>query len=421
MPKKTQSERRPSEREPRWLTAGVASVGATSFLSDSGHEMVTSVLPAFVTGMLGGSAAALGVIEGCADALTGLCKLAGGPAADDPRGRQRLASGGYTTTAIATAAIGLATAVWQVGVLRAVSWAARGFRSPARDALLADLAHENARGRAYGVERAGDNIGAVVGPLLGGVLVAWVGLRTTILLSVIPGLLAAVAIVFAARQARHLYTEPAIRRRMRDGYRRLRGTGIGRALIPAALFEGGNLAATLLILRANQLLIGGGMGAVAAISLTTALYAAFNAAAAIVAIPAGHLVDRVGARPVLAGGAASYVIAYLGFAFVSPTSADGAAWWLLGCFVLGGLGIGLGETSQSTLGAGAVLQHLRGSAFGLFGLVQAGGDVAATLVGGVLFTLISPAACFGYAAVWMVASAVTASTLRVPRSTRLDR
>lgn len=414
MRQQTPSDRE-RNREPRWFTVGIGSVGATSFFSDTGHEMVTSVLPAFVIGTLGGSAAALGAIEGCADALTGLSKLAGGPLADDPRRRQRLASGGYTVTAIATAAIGFATMVWQVGVLRSVSWAARGFRAPARDALLADLAGPDARGRAYGVERAGDNIGAVVGPLLGGVLAAWVGLQMTIFVSVVPGLLAAAAIVFAARQARRLHTEPVTRQRLRDGYRRLRGTGIGRALIPAGLFEAGNLAATLLILRGNQLLIADGISTVAAVSLTTILYAAYNAAAAVTAIPAGHLVDRVGARPILAVGAISYVIAYLGFAFITPNGHGTTIWIVLGCFVLGGAGIGLGETAQSTLIAGTVPPQLRGSAFGLFGLVQAGGDVAATVVGGTLYTLVSPVACFGYAAAWMAASAVCASTLRERR------
>ncbi|MFT4297006.1 MAG: MFS transporter [Micropruina sp.] len=157
----------------RWLTPGIASVGAASFFSDAGHEIATSVLPSFVTGVLGGSAAVLGVIEGVSDALTGVTKVVGGPLANDPARRRSMATGGYLVTAAATSAIGAATGVWQVGVLRALAWGARGLRSPARDALLSSLADSRGYGRAFGVERAGDNLGAVAGPLLAVLASAW--------------------------------------------------------------------------------------------------------------------------------------------------------------------------------------------------------------------------------------------------------
>jgi Major Facilitator Superfamily len=140
-----------------WLTRGVRSSGLTSFFSDSGHEITTALLPTFVTVTLCSSAAALGLIEGISDALTGLAKLFAGPLANDEQRRLRMASGGYPVTAVATGAIGAATAVWQVGLLRAAAWLARGVRSPARDAMLASLAPREAYGRASGLERAGDN------------------------------------------------------------------------------------------------------------------------------------------------------------------------------------------------------------------------------------------------------------------------
>lgn len=384
----------------RWLTLGVGSVGATSFLSDTGHEMVTAILPSFLTTVLGGSAAVLGIIDGVSDALTGVTKLVGGPLADDPARRPAMARGGYVTTALATAAIGLAMAVWQVGVLRGISWAARGFRSPARDSMLASLAPTKAFGRAFGVERVGDNFGAVIGPLLAGLLVGWIGMRPTIWISVIPGLLAAAAITVAARQVRRGRPNgEKLHTRLFAHYGQLRGTGIVRALIPAALFEGGNLAATLLILRANELLVAGGVPLAAAIGLTTVLYAAHNAAAAGMSAVAGSLVDRIGPRGVLAGGAAVYVIAYAGFA------AGPLTWWgILIFFVLGGCGIGLAETAESALVARALPDNLRGTGFGLLGVVQAGGDLTATVVGGILYTVISPVACFVYAAAWMALS-----------------
>jgi sugar phosphate permease len=147
----------------RWLTPGVGGVGAASLFSDAGHEVTTAVLPSFLTVGLGASAGALGVIEGVSDALIGVMKLLGAPLANDPARRGRIASGGYLGTAIATGAIGAATTVWQAGALRALAWVSRGLRSPARDSLLASLAPRSAYGRAFGLERAGDNVGAVIG------------------------------------------------------------------------------------------------------------------------------------------------------------------------------------------------------------------------------------------------------------------
>lgn len=282
----------------RWLTAGVGSVGAASFFSDTGHEIATSVLPTFLTGTLHAGPAALGAIEGVSDALTGLAKLAGGPLAADTRRRARLASGGYLGTALATAAIGLAATVWQVAVLRAVAWVSRGIRSPARDSLLATLAPPRAYGRAFGVERAGDNAGAVAGPLLAALLVSTIGVRHAIWFALVPGVLAALAITVAARQARTTLSSPDGRKALTLNLRELHGAGLPRILAPVALFELGNLATTLLILRATDLLHTDGRDATAAASLAILLYALHNAAATAASLGGGHVIDLAGPRAV---------------------------------------------------------------------------------------------------------------------------
>ncbi|OAH10307.1 MFS transporter [Streptomyces jeddahensis] len=140
-------------------------------------------------------------MEGISEALAGAVRFGGGVLADGPSGRQKIAVGGYTTTAGLGAATAGATAVWQVGLLRAAAWTTRGLRIPARNALLADIVPAKAHGRAYGLERMMGNLGAIFGPLLAFGLVAGVGVQWAIGLSVIPGLLAAAAIVYAS--ARH--------------------------------------------------------------------------------------------------------------------------------------------------------------------------------------------------------------------------
>ncbi len=152
-----------STEQQRWLTPGVAGIGTASLLADAGHEVPTALPSSLLTSTLDAPAAALGLIEGISDGLAGTARLAGGALADDPRRRRRVAVGGYTATAGLAALTGAATQVWQVGVLRAGAWAARGLRVPARNALLADVVPAGSYGQAYGFERAMDNLGAIIG------------------------------------------------------------------------------------------------------------------------------------------------------------------------------------------------------------------------------------------------------------------
>jgi MFS family permease len=257
------------------------------------------------------------------------------------------------------------------------------------------------------LERAGDNLGAVVGPLLAAGLVAWLGIRPAIWFALIPGVLAAVAITVAARRARRLHI-PAVHERLRMNFTALRSAGLLRPLVPVVLFECGNVATTMLILRSTQLLQVDGRGAAAAASLAILIYAAHNASAAVIAYLGGQWIDRAGPRVVFAVGALLYVFAYAGFAWgLSPW------WFLLIAFSVAGAGIGLAETAESTLVARMLPDRLRGSGFGVIGAVQAGGNLVGTVVVGILYTAVSPTAGFIYAAAWMALSVFTAAMLRI--------
>jgi len=393
-----------------WFGAGVVGVAGASFFSDTGHEITTAILPSFITATLHASAGALGLVEGLSDGLMGLAKLGAGPLANQTHRRSRLASGGYLGTAVATGLIGLSVAVWQVAVLRALAWFSRGVRSPARDSILASVAPARAYGRAFGLERAGDNLGAVAGPLLAALLVGWIGIRPAHYLAAVPGAFAVVAITLAARASREKL--PAARRTFSFEFRRLRKAGLLRPMAPVAAFELGNVATTLLILRAMQLLQQGGLTLTAATSLAVLIYAAHNAFGAVVAAVGGHWIDRAGPRVVFACAAVLYVAAYSGFA------APDQSWWtLLIAFSLAGSGIGLAETAESTLVASALPDELRGSGFGVLGAIQAGGDFASSAVVGLLYAVVSPVIGFAYAAAWMVVALVGSVALRTPGRT----
>jgi MFS family permease len=401
-----------ADAEPLWLSPGVAGIGAASLLADVGHEVPTALLPSLVTSTLRAPAAALGLIEGVADGLAGVARLAGGALADDPTRRRQTAVGGYTATAVLSAGIGAAASVWQVGLLRAGAWVARGLRVPARNALLADLVPPGAYGRAYGFERAMDNLGAILGPLLALGLVALVGVRAAIGLSVIPGLLAAAAIVYAIRHTRHVVRRDRAPLRLR--VRPVLAGRLGRLFIAVAAFEAGNVAVTLLILRATELLTPR-HGITTATTLALGLYTGYNLTATVTSVPAGRLSDRLGQMGpvrVLTAGAASFAFAYAALALTGPTLPVLAV-----AFVLAGVGIGAAETAEHAAVAALAPVDLRGSAFGLLAAVQAGGNLAASAIAGILWTFVSPLVAFTYLMLWMLLAIAALATTRYSRRT----
>lgn len=397
----------PPAQTTTWFSRGVAGIGGASLLADVGHEVPTALLPSLLTTTLGAPASALGLIEGVSDGLAGLARFGGGALSDDPNRRRAIAVGGYTSTAVLSSATGAATAVWQVGLLRAGAWAARGLRVPARNALLADIVDPAVYGRAYGFERAMDNLGAILGPVLAIGLVALVGTRGAIGLSVIPGLLATVAILYAIRhtEAPKSRDKVAIRFQVRpvlQGPLRSLFAGIGA-------FEFGNCAATLLILRATELLEPGRSHTSAA---TTALwlYVAYNAAATVTSVPAGRHADRTVPRRTLAIGVVAFGLAYAGL------TRDTHSWLVLTpWFLLAGIGIGCVETAEHAAVAAKAPPEIRGSAFGLLAAVQSFGNFAASGIAGLLWTTAGPSWAFAYLTGWMILAAAIL-TRQPPRS-----
>ena len=388
----------------RWFGRGVGGIGLASFLSDVGHEVPTALLPSFLTSTLKAPASALGLIEGISDALAGVARFGGGALADDPSRRRRVAVGGYTTTAVLSSAIGVAVAPWQAGVFRAAAWTARGLRVPARNALLADVVPPQVYGRAYGFERAMDNLGAIAGPLLAIALIALTSIRTAIFISVIPGLLSAVAIIYAIRHTatpKQRHHQP-----IKITVRPLLHGPLARLMIGITAFEIGNCATTLLILRASQLFMAG-HGKAAATQLALFLYVGYNIAAAVISVPAGWHGDRHDPVRVLAAGAVCFAAAYLWFAVGAHQP-----FVLLPAFVLAGLGIGCGETAESAAVASFAPGQLRGSAFGLLATVQSAGNLIASAVAGVLWSAVSPEAAFIFLAAAMVIAAALILTTR---------
>jgi MFS family permease len=395
---------------------GVLGIGLGSLLSDTGHEMATAALPGFLRG-LGAPAAALGAIEGVADAALSASKVAGGVIADRPGvERKAVTAGGYALTAAGHGAFALAT-VWPVvAVARAVSWIARGGKAPARDSLLSGSVGPEQLGRAFGVERAMDSLGAIAGPLLAAPLIVAVGYRWLFAISIIPGLFAALAVLLLVREVPRVVH--ASIETVAGPMRTMLATPgpFRRLLVGVGLFGLGNFSATLLILRATQLLAAHGRSNTRAAALAVLLYAAHNAANAAVAYPAGAVADRVGRRSVLVAGVALFAAACVAFALGSANVGVLAV-----LFVAVGASTGLVETGQGAHAAELLDPAVRGRGFGLLGLVEGVGDLVSSVVVGVLFTVTSPAWGFVYAAVLSGAGAVALLADRPSGRTGVER
>ncbi len=258
-------------------------------------------------------------------------------------------------------------------------------------------------GRAYGFERMMDNLGAVGGPLLALLLVALVGIRWAIGLSVIPGLLAALSILYAIRYIPRATTRERVP--LKITVRPLLRGRLGQILLGVGLFETAHVATTLLILRATQLLVPS-LGVTTATEIAIGLYVGYNATATIASLPAGRMSDRWGPIGVMVGGVFFFLVAYLGFA-VSVSSIA----LLAASFVVAGLAIGCIETSEHAAVAALAPVDLRGSAFGLLATVQSFGNILASGVAGVLWTLLSPTVAFLYLAGWGLMSCVILARL----------
>jgi MFS family permease len=386
----------------------VVGIGLGSLLSDTGHEMATAALPGFLSS-IGAPAAALGAIEGVADSALSVSKLAGGAVADRPGvERKAVTAGGYTLTALGHGAFALANSWPFVAVARAGSWVARGGKAPARDALLAGSVPEEQLGRAFGVERAMDSLGAVIGPLMAAPLIVAVGYRWLFGISIVPGLLAALAVLLLVREVpRIASTGHAAVSSMGDlvrtpgPYRRLLA-GVG-------LYGLGNFSATLLILRATDLLHQAGRSLDYAAAVAVLLYAAHNAANSLVAYPAGAVADRMGRRHVLIAGILLFAAACVVFAF-GPTNLVLLA--LL--FAAIGSSTALVETGEGSHAAELLHDSVRGRGFGLLGLVDGIGDLVSSVLVGVLWTVTAPAWGFAYAAGLSAVGALTLIGARMP-------
>jgi MFS family permease len=362
-------------------------MGLTSFFSDLGHETATAILPLFLAS-IGAPPVALGMIEGVSDATSSFVKLGAGWIGDRVPRRKPIVVSGYALTGIATALFGLATGWPHVLISRSIGWFGRGIRGPLRDAMLSDSVEPAVRGRAFGFERAGDTLGAVVGPALAVVLLSALTYRQIFFATLLPGLLAALSFSLLVKERGRSLMRP---RKFREAVGAL-PPKFRLFLVGVSVFGAGDFAHTLLILFATQALTPS-LGAAQAGALGVALYTVHNVLYAVASYPMGAVGDRFGKRTLLAGGYLLAALMSMGFIVALP-----AVWTLAVLFGLGGLYIAIEDTLERAIAADLLPEDLRGTGYGVLATANGLGDFASSLLVGLLWTAVGPAAGFAYAA-----------------------
>ena len=373
------------------LTRNVFWLGVVSFFGDVASDMVVPLLPAFLVS-LGGGAAAIGAIEGAAEATASVFKYLSGRWADRSPRLLPLAFAGYGLSAAVRPILALAMVPWHVFAIRCADRVGKGVRTSPRDKLLASSAPAERLAEAYSFHRGMDHLGAAVGPLLAaGLLLLWPGrVRLVFALAAIPGALALVALL------------PVRERATRKVAGEETNAGAARppwaVLAPVVLFTLGNSTDALLLLRAQQLGIG--------IALVPLLWALLHVVRATSSWPLGRLADRLGRRASLAAGWIVYAACYAGLAQAS------APWHGWALFAAYGIVAGLTEGSERALVASSVPEAARGGVLGLYNLLSGIGLLLASLLAGYLWDAFSARAALLTGALF---AALAAAALVGPR------
>jgi MFS family permease len=388
-----------------WLNPTVLGIGLASLFSDVGHEMATAALPALLA-TLGASSAALGLIEGLADGLSSFAKLVSGAYTDRLTRRKPLAVAGYVITALGMASFSLATRWWHVLVGRAAGWIGRGARSPVRNVLLTEATTPETYGRAFGLERAMDSLGAVVGPLLAIGLVAAVGLRSTLALTLVPGLAAALLIALLVREAPRAPGLQGTPRRVLAGFRGLPAS-FRRYLAGVGVAGLGDFSNTLLILWATQAWAPE-LGVLRAARRAMLFYVGYNVVYTVSCWVSGQAADRFPRLRVLAVG---YALACVPAVALLLPGAALAKFALV--FAASGAYMGVWETVENAAAAEVLPADRRGAGFGVLATVNGIGDMISSVLVGALWVW-SPAAAMGFVIATSLAGAALIGFYREP-------
>jgi Permeases of the major facilitator superfamily len=371
----------------RKLPRNVFAISVVSLLNDASSEIIYPLLPILLTSTLGASPKAIGIIEGAAESTSSLLKLVAGYLSDRLRQRKILVVSGYAVAAIARPLLAFVTNWHQVLAIRLTDRIGKGVRSAPRDAMIADAVAIEQRGIAFGFHRAMDHAGAVIGPLLGYVLVlffvsnqeapttnefTWV-----FMLAGVPAFVAViVAMIFMRESQLQAPEKTSVPKLSLRGF----DSNFKRFLLILALFTLSNSTDSFLILRARTVGV--------SVKGSLLLWAAHHFMKVLSSLWGGDLSDRLGRKRLIVSGWILYSAVYAGFAFVT----NDISIWVL--FLIYGIYFGLAEGAEKALVADLVRPEQRGTAYGLYNLAFGITVFPASLLMGMIWDWKGPTAAF---------------------------
>lgn len=366
----------------RKLPSGIWVLGFVSLFMDASSELVHSLLPIFMTTVLGASMITVGIIEGVAEGIAATTKIFSGAVSDYFRKRKLLAVIGYALGALSKPVFPLATTIGWVFGARFVDRIGKGIRGAPRDALIADITPPPLRGAAYGLRQALDSVGAFIGPLLAVVYMILFenDIKAVLWVAVIPAFIAVFLLIVALREP-----EPTESAASSGNHLTLRDVKClplryWLVVILGALFTLARFSEAFLILRAQDVGL--------AIAYVPAIMIVMNIVYSLFAYPAGVAADRLSAQKLLVFGLGLLVTAdvILAMAASPPLAFLGVAFW--------GLHMAFTQGLLSKLVADTAPSDLRGTAFGVFNLVSGGMLMLASLIAGALWSIYGASATF---------------------------
>jgi MFS family permease len=380
------------------LGRNVYALALVSFFTDVSSEMIYPLLPVFLTSVLGASAGFIGAIEGAAESVAALLKLASGWWSDRVKRRKGFVVFGYALASVVRPLVAIAQSATQVLAIRVTDRVGKGVRNSPRDALIADSVPPTMRGRAFGVRSAADNAGALLGPLIAFALLTWFGLslRSVFWWSAVPAGLAIVVAIVGVRDVAKREGQSSKKSELRSGM----GGRFWAFLAIVFVFTLGNSTDAFLLLRARDLGV--------PIAMAPILWAVLNAVKSVSNIPGGALSDRIGRRPLLIAGWAVYALVYYLFARATH------AWQAWALFAGYGIFFGLTEGAELALVADVAPHDRRGAAFGWYYLAIGIGALPASLIFGAVWDRFGAGRAFDLGAGLALAASMALLLIAAP-------
>jgi MFS family permease len=393
----------------RGLSSNVLALSLVSLLNDTSSEIIYPLLPAFLVLTLGASPFAIGLIEGLAESVASILKLFSGYLSDKFGTRKLPVFIGYALAAITRPFLSFVTTWPQVLVVRTADRVGKGIRGSPRDALIAASVPETERGFAFGFNRAADNMGAVLGPLVGFILLYFIArnadsptareYQQVFLYASIPVVLGLLVIVgFVHEKDKSATANGGMPIRFSLG---TFDSKFKLYLGIVALFTLSNSSDAFLLLRAEQ----SGIAPV----LLPLLWVVLNVSKVVSSLIGGHLSDTIGRRPMIVSGWIVYALVYVGFAFV------GSAWEAWALFIVYGTYFGLTEGTEKALVADMVSEDKRGTAYGFYNLAIGITVLPASLLFGLVWDGFGAPTAFIASAVVSIVSALLLVNLKLKK------